>query len=73
MEKLKAAMTTLEKELPKRVASCKVSLKKILADVPEEWGIDIETQKRQMEQLFSDKWTQEIVANFKLYIAHNFA
>lgn len=72
-EKLQFAITKLEKEFPKKVAKCKTSLKKTLADVPPEWGINIEVQTKQMEQLFSAEWAKEVIANFKLYIALNFA
>ena len=72
-EKLQERIIAIEKEFPGYVALCQKSLGKLLETIPSEWGIDIALQQRQMEQIFTDEWTKEVIQSFKLYIARNFA
>jgi|SRR5450432_393682 len=72
-EKLSAAMIDIEGSYFEMVSKCRTSLKTIMAEVPSEWGIDVQKQIIQMEQLFSEDWMREVLTNFRLYIARNFA
>jgi hypothetical protein len=71
-EKLQLAIAGLENHFRKATHECNKSLKKVLKEVPEEWGIDLDGITSLMQQLFKNEWKQEIIANFKLYIAKNY-
>lgn len=72
-ERIQGFIIAIEKEFPKYVMSCQKSLKKLLRDIPLEWGIDVALQQQQMEQMFGQEWIKEVIQSFKLYIARNFA
>lgn len=72
-QKTMDSIIKIEEEFISSVETCRNKLKNILEEVPASWKIDIELQSKQMESLFSREWTQEILQNFRLYIARNFA
>lgn len=71
-EKTKTAIKSIEKLFPDYVDTCKSNLQNILGDIPKDWNIDIAEKEKQLQQLFNPDWLQEILKNFRLYIASNF-
>jgi hypothetical protein len=71
-DKLKLILNKAETDFIQFVKNCKKELTTILNNVPVSWKIDIQLQTKQMECLFSEAWAQEILSNFRLYIARNF-